>query len=74
MVGMLMSGLSIGLLFAAVTHLVDGRHVLIYHFTPNPRMRIKSASDKGGVVIPAAVGPKSIFSEGLVTLRTGLMA
>ena len=36
MVGMLMSGVSIGLLFPAVTHLVDGESRFAYHFAPNP--------------------------------------
>jgi voltage-gated potassium channel len=39
MVGMLMSGVSIGLLFAAVTHLVDGRSRFRSPLPPDPMNR-----------------------------------
>ena len=59
MVGMLMAGVSIGLLFAAVTHLVDGESRSRLPLRSEPVMRITSVSGKGDAVTSFARGPVS---------------
>jgi len=55
MVGMLMSGVSIGLLFAAVTHLIDGEPRSRLPLHPEPEMRMTATSDRGESVTSVAV-------------------
>jgi Ion channel len=73
MVGMLMSGVSIGLLFAAVTHLVDGDSCSRLPLRSEPVTADPIVPDKGEAVTSVGRGRRS-SSEEQFTLSTGLPA
>ncbi len=73
MVGMLMSGVSIGLLFAAVTHLVDGESRSRLPLRSEPMTADHIDPDKGEAVISVGRVPTS-YPEKQFTVSTGLEA